>query len=151
MKVILLKDLPGVGYAGELKDVKDGFARNFLFPKKIAASPADLQAKEILAKKAALEKERLLAEKEQEKEIEKLANKKFVFKKKVDPNNRLYGSVGPKEIAEKTGVEEKYIKTHFKEVGEFPLEIKIGEKTVGILIKIEKELAYQNSVAFLQI
>lgn len=101
MKVILLADVKGQGKKGELINTSDGYARNFLFPRKLA-KPADAGSiKEIESKKEseafhlAEEKKKALAAKEF------LADKMLVFKTTGGADGRLYGAVTTKDIAEK--------------------------------------------------
>ncbi len=100
MKVILLKDVKGSGKFGDLINVSDGYARNFLLPKKLAKI-ADKQAMLELkghqeAVKHKLEQEIM----EAEKIAAKLENQKVVIKAKSGENGKLFGSVTAKEIAQ---------------------------------------------------
>jgi len=129
MKVILIKDIKNLGKRGEIKNVADGFARNFLVPKGLA----------ILATPEAVRMENAKKEKmaeEQEKELEKfqqmassIESREFVLHKKAS-EGKLFGSVSTKEIVsemEKQGfkIEEKLIKipSPIKETGEYRVEI----------------------------
>lgn len=99
MKVIFLEDVPKVGKKGEIKEVKDGYANNFLLTKKLAL-PATRQNLEALEK----EKQRVLEEEKNRKveaqEIGRtLTDKKFSFKVKAGDKGRLFGSLTTKEIA----------------------------------------------------
>ena len=88
MKVILLQDVKGQGKKGELINTSDGYARNFLFPRKLA-KPADAGSiKEIEMKKA-----------EELKSF--LSDKQIVFKTTGGADGRLYGAVTTKDISEK--------------------------------------------------
>lgn len=100
MKVILIEEMRGLGTRGDVVSVKDGYARNYLIPKKLAreATPGNLKSVEQERKKWAL-----LAEKEKEK-AEKAANAvkgtKIVVKKRVGETGQLFGSVTANEIAD---------------------------------------------------
>ena len=105
MKVILIKDLKGSGKAGELVNVRDGYAQNFLFPKGIA-KPADNEGmNEFKTKREAL----IFKEKREEeaaREIaKKLDNSVVQISAKAGENGKLFGSVTSKEIAEKISSE----------------------------------------------
>ena len=99
MKVILLQDVKGAGKKGELANVSDGYARNFLFPRKLARE-ADAQAMNEL-KNAEQSKQHAIEVATQEA----LANKKrlegqtLMMKAKAGQGGRLFGSVTSKEIA----------------------------------------------------
>ncbi|MBC8590381.1 50S ribosomal protein L9 [Wansuia hejianensis] len=100
MKVILLKDVKGLGKAGELVNSKTGYARNFLFPKELAieATPNNL-------KKWKEEMSILEAKKKEEKEEalklkEKLEKTTVTLKGKGGEGGRLFGSITSKDIAD---------------------------------------------------
>ena len=98
MKVILTTNIKKLGRIGELVKVKDGYARNYLFPKKMA----------LRKNKKNLEEYEKIKEKIQIKENKRLENAKKLlgnikklkieFKKEADENNQLYGSITKKEI-----------------------------------------------------
>lgn len=99
MKIVLLKDVANVGRAGEVKEVADGYGRNFLLPKKLAllATPSALKAAEAQLQKEKEKEQRFAAE------ITKLAQQLegllITFKEKASSEDRLYGSVRDSDIA----------------------------------------------------
>ncbi len=99
MKVILLTDVKSLGEKGEVKNVADGYARNFLFPKNwaIEATPGNL--KKLKEEQAQL----ALKEAEEEKKANKIAKKlnglTLTFKTKAGEGGKLFGSITSKEIA----------------------------------------------------
>ncbi len=99
MKVILLQDVEGLGKAGDLKEVANGYARNYLLPKKFAAgaTPSLIanRAQRVAAEQRRLEK---LAELNRE-QAERLSNVTLTFKAKVGSQGRLYGSITSQDIA----------------------------------------------------
>lgn len=99
MKVILLEDVKKIGKKGEIKEVKDGYAHNFLFPKKLAV-PATKQnlAQVERAEEEKREEERIRKE-EAEKIAKELTDKSFNFEVKAGDQGRLFGSLTTKEIA----------------------------------------------------
>ena len=100
MKVVLLQDVKSLGKKGELVNVSDGYARNFLFPRKIA-SQADSQALSELKNRENAEKHRLAVELENAKESAKILEGKTVkVTAKAGANGKLFGSVTNKDIAE---------------------------------------------------
>ena len=132
MKVLLIKDVKGLGKAGEIKEAKDGYARNYLIPKGFAklATPEVIKEWE---KEQAEKKAKLEAELKQINEIkEKLENTTVVIKHKLGANGQLLGAVTNKEIAEKlkeTGfdIDKKQIEhTSIKAPGEYKVDIKLG-------------------------
>ena len=100
MKVILQKDVKSVGKSGEVVEVSDGYARNFLFPKKLAI-PADKANMNVLNQKNA-KKERDEAKKLKEaKELAaKLESKGITVKMRAGAGGKAFGSVSGKEIAQ---------------------------------------------------
>ena len=100
MKVILLKDVKDIGKKGELVEAKDGYARNFLIPRRMAEEATGTSMKERKEKKQSkkLQKEQEL---EKAKELaEKIEKTKVVIKTKSGENGRLFGSITSKDIAE---------------------------------------------------
>jgi large subunit ribosomal protein L9 len=103
MRVVFLDDVDGVARAGEIKNVADGFARNFLLPRKLAAAAtaATMQQAEARAKAIAREEDK---RDEAARAIEsKLANSPLVISARVGEQGRLFGSVTASDIAEAIG------------------------------------------------
>ena len=100
MKVVLIDEAPGLGIAGDVRDVKDGYARNFLIPKGLAvlATPQEL-ARADARKKVEIER-RTKLNLEMESVGEKLTEERLLIAVRVGPGGRLYGSVTATEIAE---------------------------------------------------
>ncbi len=99
MKVILLEDVNKIGKKGEIKEVKDGYAHNFLFAKKLAV-PATKQNLDAVEKEKDLKEEEEKKKKKQALEIGKsLTDKEFEFGVKAGDKGRLFGSITTKEIA----------------------------------------------------
>nr|WP_330369452.1 50S ribosomal protein L9 [Clostridioides mangenotii] len=100
MKVILLKDVKGTGKKGEMKEVSDGYARNFLFPKKMAVAADSTAVKELKEKNKS---EEFRAQQEYDnavllgKEMEKVSIDIYT---KAGEGGRLFGSITSKDIAE---------------------------------------------------
>lgn len=133
MKVVLLVDVPKLGKKNEIKEVADGYARNFLIPKKLAviATPEKVKEIEILKKQ-----ENLLKQQQEQKFREWakiIGDGQLQFQIKADKNGKLFGSLHKDKIIEelkKLGVEleEKQIVLDkpFKEVGEYLIKIKFS-------------------------
>ncbi len=100
MKVILCADVKGQGKKDQIVEVSDGYARNFLFPKKLAV-PADSKAINEVKNKEASKQHKLDVEKANALEIaKKLESIVVVFEYAAGPDKKLYGSVTAKDIAE---------------------------------------------------
>lgn len=99
MKVVLLQDIKGTGKKGELVNVSDGYARNFLFPRKLARE-ADAQALNELKNAEQSKKYKIETETAQAKEnAEKLNDQTITIIGKAGKGGKLFGSVTSKEIA----------------------------------------------------
>ena len=140
MKVLLIKDVKGLGKAGEIKNAKDGYARNYLIPKGFVKLATDEVIKQWLEEQKKKEEE-LKKEVAKLNELkEKIENTKIVIKHKLGANGHLYGAITNKEVAEhlkekgieidKKSIEMKQIKA----VGEYSVDIKLGH---GIYAKLD--------------
>ena len=100
MKVVLLKDVRNVGKRDEIITVSDGYARNFLFPQKLAAEATPGALKEIARKRAAQDAREAEMRAEAQAKAELLKNKIITLEVKCGDKGRLYGSVTAAEVAE---------------------------------------------------
>lgn len=100
MKVILLADVKGTGNKEEIVNVSDGYARNFLFPKKLAVEATPGAAKEIERKKAAERQRELERRNEADAKARTLRGKVITVKAKAGAQGRLYGSITGQEVAD---------------------------------------------------
>ena len=100
MKVILCADVKGQGKKDQIVEVSDGYARNFLFPKKLAI-PADAKGINEAKNKEASKQHKIDVERQNAKDIaERLKGVKVVFEYAAGPDKKLYGSVTAKDIAD---------------------------------------------------
>jgi len=100
MKVILLQDVKDLGKKGELVSVSDGYARNYLFPRRIAAEASKQALNELDAKHQAQEHRKQEELAAAENLARTLAGASVKITAKAGQNGRLFGSVTSKEIAE---------------------------------------------------
>lgn len=100
MKVIFLKDVKGQGKKGEVKDMAEGYVRNFLLPKGLVAIASDSNVKQLEHQKLAEAKRKEKEKAEAEELAKKLAEMVVVFRIKAGEGGRLYGSITSKQIAE---------------------------------------------------
>ena len=139
MKVIFVKDLSGQGKRGEIKDVSEGYANNFLIPQGFAqVATADIQAK--MAKEAreadAKHQKNLAHLQALKSEIEKRI---FVVKVKVGDKGQIFGGVHEKDIASALGsklnhpLEKNHISIEnpIKQTGEHQVKIKLGSGIIA--------------------
>ena len=100
MKVILTADVKGQGKKDQMVEVSDGYARNFLFPKKLAV-PADSKSINEMKNKEASKQHKIDVERQTALDIQKkLEDIVLVFEYSAGPDKKLYGSVTTKDIAE---------------------------------------------------
>ena len=103
MKVVLLKDVKNIGKRDEILNVSDGYARNFLFPQKLAVEAKPGTLKEIEKKRAAQDAREAEALAEAQARAEALKGKVIELKIKCGSQGRLYGSVTAAEVAGSAG------------------------------------------------
>jgi len=100
MQVILLERVEKLGQMGDEVKVKDGFARNYLLPKKKALRATDANREYFKTQKAQLEARNLSQKKDAESISGKLAGKTFAMLRQAGDRGQLYGSVSPRDIAD---------------------------------------------------
>ena len=143
MKVILLQDVKGTGKKQEIVNVSDGYARNFLFPRKLAVDATPGAAKELEKKQAAeraRETERRLAA---EKKAASLRGKVINMVAKCGAQGRLYGSVTGAEIAEALNAQ------HGVDVDKRKIDLSEPIRTVGeteVIVKLYPEISAKMTV-----
>ena len=146
MKVIFLQDVPRVGRKYDIKEVNDGYAMNFLFPRKLA-EPATSQAVALLEKnKKSLAIERELQEDLLMKNLEEIKDKVVTMKSKADEKGHLFRGIHKKEIIEEmkaqhhADISEEFIvlEKPIKEVGEFDIPISIKHRNSSFKLVVEK-------------
>lgn len=100
MEVILLERVEKLGQMGDLVNVKPGFARNYLLPKKKALRATAENRKQFDAQKAQLEAQNLERKKEAEAVADKMAGLSVVILRQASESGQLYGSVNSRDVAE---------------------------------------------------
>ncbi len=136
MKVIFLSDVPRVGRKYDVKEINDGYAMNFLLPRKLAvvATPKELAALEKRQKDIVLERE--VQEDLLMKSMEEIKDKVVTIASKADEKGHLFSGIHGKEIVEAMMKENHVsidvafldLEKPIKEVGDFQIPIKIGNK-----------------------
>ena len=134
MKVIFLGDVRNVGKKYEIKEVSDGYARNFLLPNRLAEPATDAAIKRVESMKAEHEREdRELIERLQAIAA-KIANTKLQFTVKTDASGAVFGSVNKESIL-KALREHKIVGAERIDIDlKYPIK-EVGEHTVGIDLK----------------
>ncbi|MCL5958588.1 MAG: 50S ribosomal protein L9 [Chloroflexi bacterium] len=101
MKVVLRQPVEGLGNPGDVKEVSDGYARNYLIPKGLAQLATRAQLKLVTDQKISKMQSMSRQERENRALAERIEKARLVFKAKVGEQHRLYGSVTSQDIAEK--------------------------------------------------
>jgi large subunit ribosomal protein L9 len=147
VKVILLKDVRGSGVKGDVINVSDGYARNYLFPRGLATEATKANLNELKNKEKAEEKRREQAAQEAREIAEKLSDITLVIKAKSGENGKLFGSVTNKEIAQelkkqhKIAIDRKKIVLDepIKQLSEMEVDVKLYPEISGKLrIRVEE-------------
>ncbi|MGA2666577.1 MAG: 50S ribosomal protein L9 [Patescibacteria group bacterium] len=140
MKIILLKDVPNLGKAGEIREVKPGYARNFLLPKNLAEVASGKTAQKILAASALKALEVKKKKQSLEEKVKTLDDKKIAFKVKVNAQGRLYRAITGREIAQALNIDPSLVEVApLKQIGKTKLEIKAGINLAKVEIDISPE------------
>ena len=145
MKVLLREDVKGQGKKGEIVNVSDGYARNFLLPKKLAVVADAKAINEVKTKKEA-ELHKIEADKQKAKDLsEKLSQITLKITSTSSPDGKLYGSVTAANIAEALKSQENididkrkiHLEEHIKSFGTYVVEVKVyPEITANITVVV---------------
>ena len=147
MKVILLEDVKALGKKGQIVNVNDGYARNFILPKKLGLEATNKNLNDLKLKKANEEKVAQEILKEAQELAKKLAEGKVELSIKVGEGGRTFGSVSSKEIAaavkEQMGYEidkkKIQVKDAIKTLGTHEVPVKLHAKVTAKLKVVVKE------------
>jgi large subunit ribosomal protein L9 len=105
MKVVLRRDVPTLGKAGEVKDVADGYGRNFLIPRGLAAPASRTAMENVDAHKAAEARRRERLDEEAQALAKRIEETPIIIHARTGEGGRLYGSVTSLDIAEALSTE----------------------------------------------
>ena len=148
MKVILLDNIKGVGKKDEIINASDGYARNFLFPKKLAVEANSENMSKLKAKKQSEQYKKDVNKENAEKIAKKLDDITLTIKVKAGENGKIFGGVTSKEISEelkkqyKIDIDKKKIilNENIKNLGSFDISMKLFEGVTGKLkVKVISE------------
>lgn len=149
MKVILLEEVKNLGKKFDIKEVADGYARNFLFPNKLAIIANSTNLKKIEEIKKRLEKENEEVTKHLQSIAKKISETKIEFKLKTDKDGNIFGSIN-KEMILKAFRDHNLVTKErvniimdrpVKELGEHKLKAKLGkgiEAEFSIIVQPQK-------------
>ena len=144
MKIILLKDVKGTGKQGQVLEVSDGYARNFLIKKGLAEEATSVKINSLNIKNEAINYHKQEEIKALKAQAASLNGKKITVKIKCGENGKIFGSVTAKEIAEAVNemgftVDKKKVllKDGIKSLGEYQVEVKfLPDVTAKIKVEV---------------
>lgn len=145
MRVIFLKDVPRVGKKYDIKDINDGYAMNFLLPRKLAEVATQKAINELEKRKKEIILEKEIQEELLLKNLEEIKNKIITIKGKANEKGSLFSAIHKKEIIEKMKTEHHaeineeciILEKPIKETGEFEIPIEIKGKKSSFKLKVE--------------
>jgi len=133
MKVLLCQDIEKLGWLGDIVDVKDGYARNYLLPQRLAVAPTEANIKSLAEEKVRRAQKRRLAREKLEKVAAAVDGAEAVIAAKANEQGHLFGSVTERHIAEnlrRQGFEVTdsmvQLDEHIKEVGTHEAKLKLA-------------------------
>jgi large subunit ribosomal protein L9 len=149
MKVILREDVYNLGKSGELVNVKDGYARNFLLPRNLAMLANDSNVRQLDHEKAVIDLRQAKLKGSAEEQAKKLSNVAVKITRKVGEQDKLFGSVTALDVAEALSaaghkLDRRWIHLPepIKSVGQFPVEIRLHrEVTATVTVTVSGEAA----------
>lgn len=139
MRVVFLSDVEGTAYAGEIKNVADGFARNYLLPRKLAAPANTSTVQQAEARAKALAKEQEKIDEGARAVAATLVKEPIVITARVGEQGRLFGSVTASDIAEAVnaaagtslGHRQVTLKQPLKDVGTYEIPVNLTRNVVA--------------------
>ena len=149
MKILLCEDVEKLGYLGDVVEVNDGYARNYLLPQNKGVVPSEANIKALAEAKAKRAEERKLAQEQLVRVAEKVGGAEVVLAAKANEQGHLFGSVGEHDIADnlrKQGFEVSddmvQLAEHIKEVGTHEISLKVSTDltaTINVVVVSEDQ------------
>lgn len=148
MKIILTQDVPGLGHMGEIRQVADGYARNYLIPRGMAVLASPGAIKQVQLRHKAEEKRSQRLKLEAEEFARRLGELTLRFRARVGESQRLYGSITSADIVEaieeQTGqvIDKRKVELEhsIRELGEHHVPIKLmSDVTAHVRVVVEPE------------
>lgn len=152
MKVLLCEDVENLGWYGDIVNVKDGYARNYLLPQRLAEVPTEAKIKAMAEEKARRAEQRRLVREQLEKLAQAVSGSVVEIKANANDLGHLFGSVTERDIAEQLRLNGFEIKDsmvrlsggHIKEVGTYDVTLKIAQDLkAGVQVRVLSEQQQQ--------
>ena len=147
MKIILMDDVPTLGRRGEIRDVSDGYARNFLLPQKLALQATDANLKNLAQIKARQDAQVAKLRADAQSQAQAIEALHFTQRRQASDEGRLFGSVGRADLAAflaQHGVEIERrrigLDEPIKSLGEFSVPVRLhGDVTAQLKVSVSRE------------
>jgi large subunit ribosomal protein L9 len=139
-EVILMEDVPGLGNTGEIVRVADGYARNFLFPRKAAAAVTAATRKMVEKRRIDAEAKRAQAREDALALAAKIGTISLSITSKAGPEGKLFGSVGIADILEAAKAQGLTLEKHHVDLPEPLRELGVFNVAVRLLPDVQAEL-----------
>lgn len=143
MKIILREDVRDLGHSGDMVTVKDGYARNYLLPKKLAVVASNKNVRQLEHEKAVIEARSAKQRATAEEEAKKIGSVQVTIARKVGEQDKLYGSVTALDIAEALAAKGTEIDRRdlnlpepIKALGSYEVELRLHRDVVA-KVKVE--------------
>lgn len=146
MKVILLKEVPKLGSKGDIKEVNDGYARNYLIPSGLV----EMLTKYTLDMFEAQQKKKTRSKKQEARSkkgmAKRIKDKEFIIEAKADKKGTLYAGLDQKAVAKELN-KEKYkieageiiLKEAIKKIGDYDIKLNLAGEMANIKLKVKSE------------
>lgn len=142
ISVILNEDVPNLGHVGDVVNVRDGYGRNYLFPRGFAIPASSRNVKALEHQKAVLVAKRAKMLKSVAEQAKKLGDTMITIARKVGEEDKLFGSVTTRDIADalstagfKVDKRAVHLETPIKNLGVYTVEVKLHAE-VGAKVKV---------------
>ena len=138
MKIVLLKDIHGIGRKYDAVTVADGFALNNLIPKKQAEFATDAVILKYTKLKEAEGEQRRVKEEEVLTNLDAIASKTYEIKAKANEQGHLFASLHKDQIADLLNIDAHFVDMdkNIKEVGDHDVQIKVKDKKVTVKVSV---------------
>ena len=147
MKVIFLQDVPRVGKRHDIKEVNDGYAMNFLLPRKLAVTATPQTLAELEQRRRTIEIEKKVQEDLLQKNLEEIKDKILHIKSKADEKGHLFSGIHAKEIVAAMHIEHHaeiseesiVLDKPIKQAGEFEIPLKVDTQKSSFKLIVEAD------------
>ncbi len=156
MKVLLCQDVKKLGWLGDVVEVSEGYARNYLFPQGLAKEANEANLKAIAKEKAKRAEQRIMERKRLEKAAAAVNGAEAVIASKANEQGHLFGSVSAGDIAAnlrelgfEVADEVVQLTEHIKQVGTYPVTLKFADDLTAtvnvVIVAAQSEVKTDNS------